>query len=251
MKTTVHAMAARAFRRGAAPLAAAMALLGTVGVNTASADVHYDSYTWIGIGVNITSPHNVSGGAGQITLNLDNHSTILAWCLDIFDWLQPSGTYAVGQTGLGNMTPQSNGHIGGLMVEGNQLIAQLLASHTNFTAVNGYAFSVQDVSAAAQVAIWGTEYQNFVYSTSVTGFANLVQYLNDHAGNSGFYTLDPDPANCTYSGQPNCTSPTNQHLGYVPVPSPVTGAGLPGLVAACAALIAFARRRRRAIACEA
>jgi hypothetical protein len=34
----------------------------------------------------------------------------------------------------------------------------------------------------------------------------------------------------------------------VPVPGPIVGAGLPGLVAACGALIAFARRRRRLVA---
>jgi hypothetical protein len=36
--------------------------------------------------------------------------------------------------------------------------------------------------------------------------------------------------------------------GEVSVPAPVVGAGLPGLVAACAGLLAFARRRRQKIA---
>ncbi|SRR6266705_2831637 len=51
-----------------------------------------------------------------------------------------------------------------------------------------------------------------------------------------------------------CTDPCSSNqvetalTGFAAVPAPIVGAGLPGLIAACGALIALARRRRRRIA---
>ena len=44
------------------------------------------------------------------------------------------------------------------------------------------------------------------------------------------------------------SSASSVHKGFSQVPGPIVGAGLPGLVAACAGLIGLARRRRRQIA---
>jgi hypothetical protein len=95
--------------------------------------------------------------------------------------------------------------------------------------------------------IWSTIYgSGFTYSLPSKSaafndnFSALLAYITANSGTSSYSTLDPDPANCYTYG---CPTP-NQHLGYVSVSTPLAGAGLPGLLAACAALMALARRRR-------
>jgi hypothetical protein len=61
-------------------------------------------------------------------------------------------------------------------------------------------------------------------------------------------TLGPnDQHNCSTGGQTGSVVGTLQST-IKPVPAPFVGAGLPGLIAACAGLVAFARRRRRRFA---
>src|SRR5580700_9058332 len=110
-------------RRSAAALAMAIAAVG--GIKSASADVTYTSYTWTGDVVEITGPgEDITGGSGQIQLHLNTGGTLLAWCLDIFDWLPPSGIYSVTQNGPinGVSHPTDGPKIGGLILEGNALI---------------------------------------------------------------------------------------------------------------------------------
>jgi hypothetical protein len=259
------------FRRSLAASATVIAMSAALGINSASADVTYTSYTFTGINVQITGPTSVSGGAGQIQLHLSNGSTLLAWCIDVFDVLQKSGgTYSVKPSGpINNVSPSVASHIGGLMAEGNALVAAgktltLQEKDDGGGSGNGgkgnsgkgngggddkFTFSVADEAAATQIAIWSSEYgSSFHYDTSKmpNGFSDLVQYIQQHAGNSTYYTLDPDPANCVNGQTGGCTRPGNQHLAYVP--GPIVGAGLPGLLAACAALLAFVRGRRRVTA---
>jgi hypothetical protein len=248
----VGSAAETVFRRGAGTLAAAMVLVGAAGVNSASADVSYNGFGFIGDQVHITGPNNFSesGGAGQISLNLTTGGTILAWCLDIYDFLQNAGTYSVTPNGAffnhGAPTPDG-AKIGGLMVEGNQLIKNNLPL-TLTESGQKYTFSVADISAATQVAIWETEYgAHYTFSVAVSGFDYLVSDLINNAGTSNYFTLDPDPVNCSDSPVRGCITTGNQHLGYAPVPGPILGTGIPGLLAACAGLMALARRRRRSL----
>src|SRR5262245_51890613 len=84
--------------------------------------ISYTGYSWIGDTIHISSPRAVTSGAGQIQLTGvtgGSLSTVVAWCLDILHDLQGQGTYTIGGplASAGNL-------IGGLMMEGNNYLAQ-------------------------------------------------------------------------------------------------------------------------------
>lgn len=208
-----------------------------------AATITYTGYSWIGDVIHINTPRNVSGGAGQITLTgvvanppAGFSSTIVAWCLDILHDLTQPGTYTTGGPLSGSPPSGSDwSKIGGLMLQGNNFLAQA-GSTVN---VYGTSYSKTDVSAATQVAIWAEEYgTGFTFSSiasglGLSGFNALVTTLEQHAAsNIAYGTLYPtDPTN-------------NQKLGYLPIPGPVVGAGLPGLTLAITGVFAWWRRKR-------
>lgn len=194
--------------------------------------------------VQITSPNNIFGGMGQITLNGSGPNigqSILAWCLDVTTFLTTSGSYRTSPlttAGAGGANPSLTsaqiGQIGSLIAHGNALIS-----------------GPTDASAAIQLAIWTTEYgAGFSYapgsvSSSVRGL--VTAYLANVASGGAWSS----PVNVTLLQQAG-----NQTLGFVdpgssngglaPTPLPSTLTMMLGTLSLFGVVGVFRRRRRGA-----
>ena len=138
--------------------------------------VVYDGYSWNGSGVNITSPNDISGGAGQIQLYTPSGGVIDAWCVDIFNYLQGSGVFETGP-----LTTDSSPPPGGPIALSSTQVGEIgaLVDHGDFLVLNPGLYSSADVSMAIQIAIWSVEYPRFSY----TGGDGVVQQLvSDYVG---------------------------------------------------------------------
>ena len=148
--------------------------------------VDYTSYSFKGINVQLTGPDSVYGGAGQITLQTTGQQTdLLAWCLDVYNFLTGSGHYDVDPFTTATLPlprPGLNGVPTSLSQDTLNTISWLV--HNGNAAIAGGATDL--VSAEYQVAIWKTEYgSSFGMDYPDGNFLNDVNGLITAAGDAG------------------------------------------------------------------
>lgn len=184
--------------------------------------------------VTITSPVNLTVRAGEINLHSNGPpaADLLVWCLDLNDLLQVPYDFQINTFVAGDSRPG----IPSLNVSQVREIASLMKLGLT---VNPDS----DSDAAVQVAIWKTEYGAGFNDTglSLSLQAKIALLLVD-ASSGGLI----DCPTCSLTVLTDAVNAPNQALGFavIPVPAPVVGAGLPGLLSACVGLWAFAKRRR-------
>jgi hypothetical protein len=213
--------------RLALPLVAAL-LAGTGAASAAT--FQYSSYSVTNEqNITILTPNSISGGMGQIALigtGPNIGQVLLAWCLDVYTYLQHSGTYNIGLLGTGGsggsnptLTTGQINEISWLMTNGNANI------------------NTSNESAATQLAIWKVEYgSSLTYSgvsTATTNLANTL--LSEYVGcsNCGVTLLSE-------SGDQTLGTPT-----VVPLPAalPLFATGLGAL-----SLLGWRRKQKAAAA---
>jgi hypothetical protein len=140
----------------------------------------------------------------------------------------------VGESVLGNID-------GVLAVGGSYIAASPLAAGV----VQTFNFNMNDPIDDGPVCCSDTLSITLIGAPGGLGGANMATIVTFRSG--GADQVSPlvgglaSPENVTFSAEGLIVTADSS----VPVPGPVVGAGLPGLVAACGVLLALARRRRR------
>lgn len=204
-------------------------LLGVVGAviltpAAGAGTLNYTGFTVTGDPITINTPHSGSGVAGEIRMTTTS-GTVDAWCIDVFNDLQGSGTYnigpssgAAGSPGVPSLSPTQLGEIGALVAHGDSLVA-----HPG-------SYSGSDVAAAIQIAIWTVEYDpSFGYKAlgppvdaAPPNPSGLVAYYLSEVGTGNPWGLNNHFDVLSYTD--NQTGVSNQSLVTTTVPEASTWA---------------------------
>ena len=188
--------------------------------------------------VTVTHPVSETVRAGEIDLhNNATNSDLLVWCLDLQDLLFTPYTFQEHTLTAGLSLPGLPA--GGLNAAQDRQIASLMLRGLTL----GGADAADD-DAATQLAIWTVEYgTNFAANI---GGALLTRTNLELADSMAGGSLDCPT--CAITVLSDAVNAPNQALGFAaPVPGPVIGAGLPGLIAGAFGLWGLQRRRRSAV----
>ena len=193
-----------------------------------------------GQNITISSPTSIEADTGLIMLQgagAQSGVTLDVWCVDLFHLLQGSGIYnIVPLTTAGSGAP--NPMLTAAQI--NQMGTLMLRGDAD---TPGDVFGA-DTSAAFQLAIWSVEYGGTLLDNANGPLATLVTQLDINAAPGGIW-FDP---NSTVDLLDAPASNQVLAVGLIaPVPAPIAGAGIPGMIFALG-MLAFMGRRRRASA---
>ena len=166
----------------------AAALAGAACTPAAASNITYDSYSFTGIGsIHITSPNDITGGAGPITL-YDKGAVVVAdaWCMDVNNYLANSGFVGVAPFNLANADSGLPGVPSTLSNNQLKVIGWLID--------NGDKATDSTLQGAFQVAIWSEEYgSSFKYDSLGLNFdtdvGNDLSLALSEAQTQGFAPL--------------------------------------------------------------